>query len=113
MNSLSAADLADVSYRQLDYWIRKGYIRGSLPGSGHQRNLNGHEVDVLMHLAALVKAGIRVDVAAQVAREWADGGAPTLPGFTLAPTSDRRPRRLLGSRPATGRMRPRRRRSAA
>lgn len=76
MNSLSAAERADVSYRQLDYWIRKGYIRGALPGTGFQRDLNGREVDVLMAMADLVRAGFRPDAAAEVARQMCESRLP-------------------------------------
>lgn len=69
MNSSTAADRAGITYRQLDHWIRKGYINGALPGSGNPRTINGHEADVVRDMAALVRAGFRPDVAARIARQ--------------------------------------------
>lgn len=85
MNSLTAADLARVTYRQLDHWIRKGYIHGANPGSGYSRDLTGHEVLVLRHMSALVHAGMTATEAAPIARRLASGEAVSFGPWQLSP----------------------------
>lgn len=73
MPSLSSADVvetAGVTYRQLDYWARRGYVRPLPrdPGQGYPRHWDEAEVDVVRIMAALVRDGYRVPVAARRAR---------------------------------------------
>lgn len=59
------AKQAGITYRQLDHWIRKGYLPGSAPGSGVSRTFSMEERDYIIRLARLVKAGIDVAVASR------------------------------------------------
>lgn len=84
MNSMSAAEQAGITYRQLDHWIRRGYIKGALPGSGVQRDLNGHEVDVLRIMADLVGVvGMKPAAAAPVARTMAEGKGVAIGSYVI------------------------------
>ena len=73
---------AEISARQLDHWIRRGYLHVDARGSGHQRHLTSDELDVLLVLARLVRAGFRWEQAAQIAREACECGVTEfrLPG---------------------------------
>lgn len=77
MRSTEAADLAGVSYRQLDLWCRRGWIVASRKGtgSGKPRDIDEGELRVLQTLARLVEAGVRPEVAAQWARSLAVSGS--------------------------------------
>lgn len=75
MNGTSAAKVAGISYRQLDHWIRKGYIRGGNPGSGNQREIAEDEMGVLRHMSTLVHCGFVPERAARMAREIVEGAA--------------------------------------
>lgn len=61
---------AGISYRQLDYWNRRGFIRPRrvAEGSGSRRDYGAEEERVLLRMGRLVKAGIAPDVAARIAR---------------------------------------------
>lgn len=60
-----------ISYRQLDYWTRTGLIESSeaTPGSGHRRYWPEEELEVAGRIARLVKAGVNIRVAAEIARQ--------------------------------------------
>jgi hypothetical protein len=60
-----------VSYRQIDYWVRRGWLRPDdpRPGSGYGRDWSDDEVRVAERMARLVRAGLAPDVAARLARE--------------------------------------------
>jgi hypothetical protein len=90
VNSLTAADRVGIGYRQLDHWIRKGYIRGGLPGSGHPRDLPGAEVEVLRYMAALVNSGVHPTMAAPIARRLAAGETVPLGLWQLDPVPNDR-----------------------
>lgn len=71
--------IPDLTYRQLDYWIRLGLVaptaRGT--GSGIARDIPQAEVRVLRLMVDLVAEGLTPSRAAQVARHLiADGHAP-------------------------------------
>lgn len=91
MNGPELARRAGTSYRCIDHWARKGYItvesvtttlngRASAnrdpaaPGSGSSREFSPTESAVCCRMAALVRVGMRPDVAAVAAREWVLGG---------------------------------------
>lgn len=61
------------SYRQWDYWTRLGLIKtedgDTTPGSGKRRYWPKEEIDVAARMVRLIKAGLDVRVAAQVARQ--------------------------------------------
>ena len=62
--------LAEISYRQLDYWVRKGYLRPDRPaaGSGTQRGFSPAEVAVARRIVQLVSFGLPPGDAADAAR---------------------------------------------
>lgn len=59
-----------VSYRQLDYWARLGYLvpRQARPGTGINREWPAEEVRVAELIGRLRAAGLSLDAAATVAR---------------------------------------------
>jgi DNA-binding transcriptional MerR regulator len=61
---------AHVTYRQLDYWTRRGYVRPiePTPGSGFPRQWTDEEAAVVERIAGLVASGVRLDFAARDAR---------------------------------------------
>ena len=65
---------AGLTYRQVDYWCRKGYLRPECyptPGTGQRRTFTPGEIAVATRIARLVAAGLAVKTAARVARaEW-------------------------------------------
>lgn len=66
-----AAERAGITYRQFDFWVRRGWIKVETPegeGSGRPRLVQWHEVEVLRLMGALVAAGVEPEVAAGVAR---------------------------------------------
>lgn len=81
----SGGGLADApdgcTYRQLDYWVRKGYLRvpNATPGSGSWRTWPRREVVVAEKMARLVAAGIPPAVACRVAR----GDSEIAPGVRV------------------------------
>lgn len=56
--------------RQLDHWLRQGYVDlpSPTPGSGHPRRFTDAELDSIGTLAALVGAGLKPDRAAEIAQ---------------------------------------------
>lgn len=63
------------TYRQLDYWARKGYLRPSQPGkreddygSGFARRWTDEEIRVAALMARLANAGLPPALAARIAR---------------------------------------------
>jgi hypothetical protein len=71
---------AQITYRQLDYWIRIQCVEFDHPdkvrggGSGTQRRFTVDDVRRIRVLARLVRAGFHLDVACAVARELFDNG---------------------------------------
>jgi hypothetical protein len=74
---LTSADImfeAAITYRQLDFWDRAGYLRpgrvwrGQRRGSGSPRSWPGGELEIARRMGRLVRAGIPVSLAASVAR---------------------------------------------
>jgi hypothetical protein len=68
--AIRLAERARISYRQLDYWTRAGYVHTAPrePGQGHPRLYGHDEVFVALVLAALVHAGVQLDAAGPAAR---------------------------------------------
>lgn len=58
-----------ISYRQADYYVRRGWVLAPSPGSGYHRRLAPKEAAVLRTLARLVIAGLTPETAARLARE--------------------------------------------
>jgi DNA-binding transcriptional MerR regulator len=62
---------AGISYRQLDFWTRQGYLRPVTavnPGTGRSRGYPESEVLVAIRMAALMAAGLQLRVAHDIAR---------------------------------------------
>ena len=59
-----------MTYRQLDFWCRQGYLRADEqdPGSGNRRIFDPHEVEVAARMVVYVAAGIPPAVANRAAR---------------------------------------------
>jgi hypothetical protein len=58
-----------VTYRQLDYWCRRGYLNPVTPGgSGKWRQWPEGEREVARRMAVLVKSGYKAGAAARLAR---------------------------------------------
>ena len=88
MTSEQVCDFAGCTYRQLDFWVRKGHIPGvdhlRGTGSGIPREWRHREAVFVRALVRLVRAGLKVDVAAKVLAPHAghvdDVETVTLPG---------------------------------
>lgn len=62
-----------VTGRQLDHWVRRGYIEADLPGSGHHRVWPEDQVRRVRNLVRLTNAGVELEVAAAVASQLEEG----------------------------------------
>lgn len=65
-----------ITYRQLDHWQRKGYLRpvNGFSGSGRDREWPLAEVEIARRMGRLVAAGLSVEQAARFARDtWPRG----------------------------------------
>lgn len=60
-----------ITYRQLDYWIRSGWLETTeaAPGRGHHRYVTPAEVTVATVMAAFVNAGVELLAAHRAARD--------------------------------------------
>lgn len=80
----TVAEQLGVSYRQLDYWIRAGYVHSlrEKTGSGNPRTLDDREIVVVQKMIRLIRAGFTVESAAIAARRMAfdEVSVTTLPG---------------------------------
>lgn len=68
-----------ITYRQLDYWTRVGYLRTvaePTPGSGRRRTWPPEELAVARRMGRLIRAGFEVDAAALTARQGSHKIAP-------------------------------------
>jgi hypothetical protein len=76
MPGLDAMLATGATARQLDHWTTRGYLRAreANPGSGHDREWLAGEDDVAARMLRLTVAGLRLDVAAELARY--DGPCP-------------------------------------
>jgi len=88
MRSLQqAAELAGISYRQAWHWQDRGYIdvqhedAHGMPtegGSGTRTMLTAEQERQLRWTAELVRAGFKVDKAAELAKQLSEGGSVVL-----------------------------------
>lgn len=81
------AAVPGLTYRQLDHWLNRGFIRARdpHPGSGVARSLTPGEVKVLQTMYLLVQAGFAPDRAARLARTLnRHGNASVGPRLTLS-----------------------------
>ncbi len=64
-----------ITYRQLDYWTRVGYIAAENPdcGPGHARRWSDAELTIALRMGRLSKIGVTLALAARIAREGTCG----------------------------------------
>lgn len=79
MLSPDFAAVSGLTYREVDYWVRRGVLRPVVEarGSGSQRRFDPLEVRVAIVVRALRRMGAGLDVLAEVAvqlRERGDAG---------------------------------------
>jgi hypothetical protein len=76
-------DVDGLTYRQLDYWIRAGYLlpNDAGAGAGSRRSWSDSERAVAVMMARLVAAGLTLEAAHRVAR--AGGRLELAPGVTV------------------------------
>lgn len=82
--STNVSPIEGATYRQVDFWVRRGYLRpdDAQPGSGYARQWSDEELAVGARMARLVAAGLTPAVASKVARE--SGPVVVQPGVLLA-----------------------------
>jgi hypothetical protein len=70
LTTVDVAQLVGVTFRQLDYWLRRGWVPAPnpTPGSGNQRVWTRELVRCAAVMAALVRAGLTPDAASELAR---------------------------------------------
>lgn len=86
--STSLAKAIGVTYRELDYWTREGFIKptpvggesGTTPGTGHTRIWDDRDAEVAHWFAVLVKIGMKPSKIRDLAERLADGRHAYLPG---------------------------------
>ena len=79
---------AGITYRQMDYWLRNGYIvrdrdEPAQPGSGMPRHFSQGEAEQFVIIAKLVRCGIRTDVAAEAVKHYDGETTIRLPNGAL------------------------------
>lgn len=80
------ADEIGISYRQLDYWTRRGWLKPeqARQTSGSWRRWPDEELAVLRRMAALVAVGVTAEAAARLARDLGRHGSVEIaPGLWL------------------------------
>lgn len=79
IRSAELVALAGISYRMLDHWIRRGWVkpRGGR-GSGFLRSFTETEAAVVCTAGQLVKLGIVPERATRYAREMTSSGAQSI-----------------------------------
>lgn len=77
-DTLTSAQMVETgaSYRQVDYWSKRGYLRPEQvkTGSGKHRRWPRQEYDVLRVMVKLQTAGCEVSAAAKIARAAVESG---------------------------------------
>ena len=81
MTSQGIAATAGITYRQLDFWVRQGYLKPLFApqGSGFSRAFSESEVDVARRMARFVAAGVFPEAAHNAARN----GGELAPGMRI------------------------------
>ena len=85
---------AGITYRQLDYWTRCGYltpVHKPTPGSGHPRIYPLDQVDLAREMGRLIAAGIvttPMSLVHEVAIELLDTGRAQVGDFTITPRQE-------------------------
>ena len=78
--TISSDDMlaAGITYRQLDYWCRTGYLRPDVasPGTGVRRRFPSEEFEIARLMVLLTAVGVEPSAAARAAREGIESGQP-------------------------------------
>jgi len=78
----------NVTYRQFDHWVTRGWIYASGGGGhGHPRDLSNSERAVLEQMGRLVADGVTPARAVTLARELVANGTARLAGHVLTPSA--------------------------
>lgn len=85
VNGAQLATLTGLSYRQVDFWTRSGYLHPveTSPGSGHQWMYPPSEVTAALLMATLVEAGLLPAVAYGIASDLLDLGVAHIAGMPI------------------------------
>jgi hypothetical protein len=90
MTSSQLAELAGITYRQLDFWLSAGYVVCAWAdihprmGPGWNREWSHDEATFVIRVASLARAGFKVDVASKLAAALDETGYVKLgDGFVL------------------------------
>lgn len=77
------AERPALTYRQMDYWARQGYLRlpNPTPGTGTLRQWSPGEIVIARTMVRLKAAGLTVEAAHRVAR--AGGSVELAPGIRI------------------------------
>ena len=84
MDTPQVAKRIGVTYRQIDYWVRCGCIRGVTqdPGSGNHREWPAAPIAIADRMARLVQAGMRPPIASGIANRG-PGNYDVAPGIQV------------------------------
>lgn len=98
MTTTEVAKRAGITYRQLDYWLRCGFVTvpEPSPGSGTAREWSAETVTAAWRLASLVRCGMKPDAAARILGSIDDAGAVNLDAGRVRIIIDRPPGSGLG-----------------
>jgi DNA-binding transcriptional MerR regulator len=71
MNSYDVVRLTGVTYRQLDWWVRQGYIETTnvVSGSGCPRDISAEEAKKVVRIKLLIDAGLANQMAILIATD--------------------------------------------
>lgn len=87
----AVVEYAGISYRQMDYWTRAGWLNGhrDIEGSGYPRLYDQDECDVAKILGLLVEhTRIPPHIGIDIARALHAGETPVAGQFTITYTPD-------------------------
>ena len=87
MATVRSSDVEGPTYRQLDHWVRQGYLRPEgKTGTGNRRSWSTRERRVALIMSRLVAAGLTPQLAVRVARAKVHGTAKQvslIPGMAV------------------------------
>jgi DNA-binding transcriptional MerR regulator len=85
MNGRAAMIDEGITYRQLDYWTRRGYLHAlnAGHGAGSVRQWSAFERLIASWIGRLTAAGLTLDAAARVARTARNGTCELAPGIRI------------------------------
>lgn len=89
MTAPAVADKYGITYRQMDYWITRGFLKpaevAGMPdsGTGHHRIFSPAEAEVARWMGELVRQGLKPEFAGQLAPQLAETGEARFGMFRL------------------------------